>query len=222
MTRVKIGLIHTSNVLVPLFTELCNELMPHVETVNIADDVLIKDTMEHGALSTSVSNRLNGHIKEAEDAGVEAIMVTCSSLGPAVDASQKVTQVPLYRVDEAMADQAIAMGKRIGVIATVSTTLRPTAELIERRAQASGNQVEVVIGLCDGALEKLLSGDVDTHDRMVIQKLREMIPHVDVIVLAQASMARVIGQLEDDIRVPILSSPRLAIESLAKRMRESA
>ncbi len=219
---MRIGLIHTSDVLVPLFQQLCNELLPNVETVNISDDSLIKETMAIGRLTDSVSMWLQGHIRNAQQAGVDAIMVTCSSLGPAVEASAEYARVPLIRVDRAMADAAVALASRIGVIATVATTLRPTVELIERCAMAVGKPVQISTRLCDGALEMLLAGNLDQHDQLVMEKLVDLASTVDVVVLAQASMTRIISSLpENACKIPILSSPRLAIESLAKQIQKS-
>ncbi len=211
----KLTLIHTSPVLIPIFTELANELLPGIDVSHVADDWLIKQAIAQGSLSAGIVERLQQHIKEAEQGGAQAIMVTCSSMGPAIEASEAMTQVPLLRVDRAMADRAVALANRIGVIATVATTLQPTADLIQRRAAAIGKTVEITATLCDGALEKLLAGDVETHDRMVTEKLSELLAQVDVIVLAQASMARVANQLgERSGKVPVLSSPRLAMEAL--------
>lgn len=221
MKAKKIGFIHTSKVLIPQFTSLCSELMPHAEPLHVADDSLIKDAIAHGALNISIVERLQGHLREAERAGVEAIMVTCSSMGPAIEASQQVCRIPVLRVDEAMAELAVAMADRIGVIATVSTTLGPTVDLIERKSQANGRRVEVILGLCDGALVRLLAGEVETHDRMVTEKMLSLVNQVDLIVLAQASMARVASQWSpQQCPVPVLSSPRLAIEYLAKRFED--
>ncbi len=222
LVPMRIGLIHTSDVLVPLFEELCNELLPNVETVNISDDSLIKETMAIGKLTDAIANRLRGHIRNAQKAGVDAIMVTCSSLGPAVEASEEHAEVPLIRVDRAMADAAVALASRIGVIATVATTLGPTVELIERRAKAVGKRVQISTCLCDGALEMLLAGRMDQHDQLVMEKLVDLVSTVDVVVLAQASMTRILDSLpEDACKIPILSSPRLAIESLAKQIQKS-
>ncbi|MFO0942384.1 MAG: aspartate/glutamate racemase family protein [Pirellulales bacterium] len=191
--------------------------------MNISDRSLIRDTIANGGMNESVSNRLKDYIKQAETAGVDAIIVTCSSLGPAVEESQSAVSIPLIRVDSAMVNLAVKTGSRIGVLATVSTTLKPTVELIERRAKQSGKKVEVTSCLCHGALEKLLAGEVDEHDQMVIANLLGLISTVDVVVLAQASMARVIQCLpHSSCKIPILSSPRLAIESLAKQFRRTA
>ena len=115
-----------------------------------------------------------------------------------------------------MADKAAQSGRKIGVIATLPTTLAPTADLIRRRAAVAGAQIELTSRLCEGAFDALMSGDAAKHDAMVSSALKALSAQVDVIVLAQASMARVVDTLaEADRRVPILASPPLAIEYLA-------
>ena len=124
--------------------------------------------------------------------------------------------VPVLRVDQPMADKAVATGKRIGVIATLSTTLEPTADLISRRAVIAGKQIDLTSKLVEGAFEALMSGDGATHDAKVAAALKELSQQVDVIVLAQASMARVVDSLAAaDKRVPILASPGVAVDYLA-------
>lgn len=55
---------------------------------------------------------------------------------------------------------------------------------------------------------------MEAHDRIVREGLLSLMLDVDVIVLAQASMARVVDSLPDEERkVPILSSPKLGIEA---------
>jgi Asp/Glu/hydantoin racemase len=120
--------------------------------------------------------------------------------------------VPLVRIDEAMADEAVRIGSRIGVVATLASTLEPTAQLIERK----GDGITVTAHLCEGAFEALSAGDRDRHDELVREGLRAVLAGNDVVVLAQASMARVVDTLAEDERsVPILSSPRLAMERVA-------
>ena len=163
-----------------------------------------------------IARRVAGYLESAELAGADYIMVTCSSIGPAVEAAAKARGVPVLRVDQPMADKAVASGKRIGVIATLRTTLEPTADLISRRATAAGKEIELTSRLCEGAFEALMSGDPATHDVKVSATLKELSKQVDVIVLAQASMARVVETLKaEDKRVPILASPSIAMEYLA-------
>jgi len=216
MKRKKLGLLHTSATLVPVFGQLCKDKLPNVEVFNIVDDSLVKGIREVGSLTATISQRVASYLESAELAGADYIIVTCSSIGPAVEAGAKLRGVPVLRVDQPMADKAVATGKRIGVIATLSTTLEPTADLIQRRAALAGKQIELTSRLVEGAFEALMAGDGTTHDAKVAAALKELSQQVDVIVLAQASMARVVDSLAAaDKRVPILASPGIAVDYLA-------
>jgi Asp/Glu/hydantoin racemase len=216
MNNTRLGLVHTSATLVPVFAALCKEKLPNVDVFNITDDSLVKGIREAGSLTATISRRVANYLESAELAGADYIMVTCSSIGPAVEAGAKLMGVPVLRVDQPMADTAVAAGKKIGVIATLSTTLEPTADLIQRRAVMAGKQIEMTSKLVDGAFEALMAGDGATHDARVTAALKELSQQVDVIVLAQASMARVVDALAaDDKRVPIFASPGIAVDYLA-------
>jgi Asp/Glu/hydantoin racemase len=216
MTRKKLGLVHTSATLVPIFEQLCKAHLPGVSVFNIVDDSLIKDVISHCELRPETAARVARQITAAEDAGAEYIMVTCSSIGPAVEAAAERASVPVLRVDQPMADRAVNTAHRIAVVATLPTTLEPTADLIRRRAAAASKEIALTSKLCEGAFDALMSGDAATHDAEVAAALREAATQADVIVLAQASMARVVETLpESDRRVPILASPPIAVEYLA-------
>jgi len=216
MEKSKLGLLHTSATLVPIFERLCKEELPGVAVFNLVDDSLIKDVIAHGQLRPITARRVVQHVAAAEDAGADFIMVTCSSIGAAVETAATLASVPVLRVDQPMADRAVAMAPRIGVIATLPTTLEPTADLIRRRAAAAGRAINLTARLCEGAFDALMSGDAAQHDAMVAAALRELATQVDVVALAQASMARVVDTLAaEDRRVPILASPPLAVEYLS-------
>jgi hypothetical protein len=109
------------------------------------------------------------------------------------------------------------------VIATLGSTLRPTADVVHRRAHEllrDETELHIVTRLVDRAFTALKAGDIEAHDAAVRGALRELIPQVDVIVLAQASMARVAGTLEADEAggTPILASPRLGVERAVEQL----
>jgi Asp/Glu/hydantoin racemase len=216
MSRHKLGLLHTSATLVPIFEQLCKAKLPGISVFNLVDDSLIKDVIAHGELRPQTARRVAHHIAAAEDAGAKYILVTCSSIGAAVETAANLASVPVLRVDQPMADHAVSTARRIGVIATLPTTLEPTADLLRRRAALAGKSVELTTRLCQGAFDALMSGDPATHDALVGAALGELSTQVDVIALAQASMARVVdGLASENRRVPILASPPLAVNYLA-------
>jgi Asp/Glu/hydantoin racemase len=211
-----LGLIHTSATLIPVFQQLCKEYLPGVNTFNIVDDSLVRNIRERGEVTPAIYKRVADYVASAEDSGADFILVTCSSIGAPIEAAAEKAGVPVLRVDQPMADLAVQTGKRIGVIATLSTTLQPTSNLVERRAALAGKEIELTSVVVDGAFEALMSGDASKHDTLVADALRKLSTQVNVILLAQASMARVVDTLsEEDKRVPIVASPPNAIKYIA-------
>src|SRR5262249_49296619 len=111
----RIVMIHTVHSLPGSFGALCDELLPGVEVEHVGDEGLLKDTLAAGQLTEDVRRRFAGHAERALASNPDAVVLTCSSVGPAADGTA------VHRIDAAMADRAVAMGSRIGVAATVPT-----------------------------------------------------------------------------------------------------
>jgi len=94
-------------------------------------------------LTSSIVRRLSAHVVLAREGGADLIMVTCSSTSPGVDVARKLVDVPVLKIDDAMAEKAVEMGESIGVLATVKTTLIPSAELIKSKARIRGKSVSI-------------------------------------------------------------------------------
>jgi Asp/Glu/hydantoin racemase len=213
----RVAFVNTVYTLPAVFKALTNELAPQLDIFNIVDERLLQNTIRSGELTKPTILRLVQYLSMAQQAGADIVMVTCSSIGPAADIGRSLVDIPVLRVDEAMAERALEYGPRIGVAATLATTLKPTADLIQRKASEAGKQVTIVSKVCKGAFEALGAGDTSRHDCLVAEGLKELMSQVDVIVLAQASMARIVDALPDSEKtMPIFSSPRLAVERLAK------
>lgn len=213
----KLALIHTSPSLTPLFTSLCAKWLPEVTIFHMVDESLIKNTIAAGHLEKITTRRVIAQIESARLAGADAVLVTCSSIGAAVTLAASIFDFPVLRVDDAMAERAVTLGHRLGVLATLRTTLAPTSALV--RSKANGHDVTILDRLIEGAFDAVMAGDGATHDKLVRSALTELIPQVDCIVLAQASMARVLSTMEpSELTVPVLSSPELAVQRVAEVM----
>jgi Asp/Glu/hydantoin racemase len=205
-------MIHTVAGLIPVFDSLARLHFADWTTFNMLDESLLRTTIREGHLSQVTMRRLVGMVWSAVDAGASAVVVTCSSLGPAVEAARPICPVPLFRIDDGMARAAVAAGRRIGVLATLDTTLEPTTALIRQTAAQHAADVTVVSQVSEGAFALLQGGDAAGHDARVANSLRAMAPEVDVIVLAQASMARALEAVRADLgATPVLTSPELGM-----------
>lgn len=214
-----LALLHTTPVTVASMKELAAKLAPDVRVVNILDDSLLTDAIAAGGVTEAVKGRLENYIEQAQNTGADAIMCCCSSVGEVVDGARLQTSVPLLRIDRPMAQEAVKLGRKIGVMATVKTTLEPTARLVASEAKAAGKEVEIKTVLVEGAFDALQRGDGAEYDRRVVVALEQLLDEVDVVVLAQASMARLLGNLAETPKVPVLSSPNSGLSAALEALR---
>ena len=96
------------------------------------------------------------------------------------------------------------------------------ADAVLAEASRAGKQLQTELILVEDALDALRSGDLPTHDRLIAKAASELIPRADAVMLAQASMARAIDAIPPDQRAKVLSSPHLALASLAALFRPAA
>ncbi|WP_345814737.1 aspartate/glutamate racemase family protein [Paraburkholderia sp. PREW-6R] len=217
----KIVVVHTGPVTVEPLKAQFAEQMPDARVVNIVDDSLLADVRAAGRLTPEVTRRLYAYMSSAHDMGADIILNACSSVGEATDVLRGLIGTPIVKVDEAMAEAASALGARIGVVATVSTTLEPTVRLIRRKAAEKGREVDVTECIAQGAFDALLAGDAARHDDILTRAIIELAGHVDVIVLAQVSMARLVAAL-GSLPVPVLSSPQSGVAAVRRALTGAA
>ncbi|WGD30105.1 aspartate/glutamate racemase family protein [Ancylobacter sp. WKF20] len=207
-TTHRLALLHTVPALAPALRPRLEAALPGWSFTDIVDESLLAETIREGRLTEATRARLGQHLSAASGQA-DAILVTCSTLGEAVDALAPRISVPVFRIDRGMAEAAVQRARRIGVLATLPTTLGPTGRLI----RDAGRSVEVTEHLCEGAFARLAAGDRAGHDAMVQAGFAALAPQVDLVVLAQASMANALAGHEGD--VPVLTSPAPGIAAVA-------
>jgi len=204
--------IHTVPPLLPVFAQLGAELLPGVKVFHILDEPMLERVKRRGGLADADGERLAQHVAGAAAIGADVALVTCSTISPVVDMIRSSVPIPVLKIDETMIREAVGLGNRVGVIATAPTTLEPTRWLLEAEAVRQGKTLTTELVLVDGAIAALFAGDGETHDRLVSRAALELAARSDVVVLAQASMARALAVMPEEQRpAPILSSPHLAL-----------
>lgn len=203
--------VYTGQGLADPLKKVFNELLPDCRLVNIIDDSLINDVVQAGEVTSLVSGRLLNYYQNAAELGADVILNTCSSVGEVVDRARPFVSVPIVKIDEQMAQEAVSRYSRIGVIATLPTTLHPTMTLLRSQAEATGKSIELVDGLAKGAYDALVSGMPEEHDRLITETAASIASSVDAIVLAQGSMARMEAALKEKTGKPVYTSPYLGV-----------
>jgi Asp/Glu/hydantoin racemase len=220
MKATKLAIIHTSPATVEPLKALAQEMIPGCTVINFVDDSILPQLIENGGNVEAVAARLTQYARNAAEAGADVILEACSSVGEVVAQMREAVDIPVVRIDDALAEEAVRQGRRIGVAATLATTLQPTLRLIQQKAADVGKEIELQSILVSEAFQRLAAGDTEGHDEILGAALLDLVHAVDVVVLAQASMARVLPQLPAELQGKFLTSPRLGMARVAAAVGE--
>ncbi len=213
---MKIGLVYTG--VTPELIELVEcevkKYLPEdVQLLNYKDPSIIAEVVENNYVTSSPAARLITMYMKAVQDGADAILNICSSVGEVADASQDLAKyigVPIVRIDEEMCREAVKLGKRIGVMATLSSTLVPTKNTIVRLAREMNKQVELIDVLVEGGFGL----NQEDFKQLMTEYAGKVSDKVDVILFAQGSMAYCEEYIRDKYNKIVLSSPRFGAAAL--------
>ncbi len=222
-SKRKVAFIHTSPAAIGPLMQFYTEAAPELEITNLLDDGLLR--LLSANKQSIAQNRLAEMIKTAvETYGAELAMITCSSVSKEMaEQLNNDFALPVLKIDYPMALEAVNAGKRIGVAATFSPTLVPTTKLLSEAAIEAGTNIEIIQEVSPEAYQALLANDYQKHDELllaVIERLEQQ--KLDVIVLAQVSMARILPQLNGRIKVPVLSSLHTSLKAIREARSEKS
>ena len=213
---MKVALVYTSTTpeLIELVEKEVGDVLPReTEVASYQDPSILAEVRDAGYVTAPPAARLVGMYMTAVSEGADAILNLCSSVGEVADAAQDIaryTGIPIVRVDEEMCREAVRQGKRIGVMATLPTTLTPTKNTLLRVAREMNRQVELVDALVDGGFGL----DQEQFKALMSEYAGTIADKVDVILFAQGSMAYCEEYIHEKYGKVVLSSPRFGAAAL--------
>ncbi len=196
--------------------------MPGVRVEFITDSTLLTDVRAAGGPNRAVIDRMTLYAKAAEISGADLIVNSCSTVGEVADIYAKAVGIPVMKIDEPMAAEAVSLGSKIALIATVETTLGPSQRLIERTGIGKGKKMECKQFLQNAAWDALQAGRPEEHNRILLSNIRSLdTMGFDAIVMAQVSMRALLPELTD-LSTPVLCSFYSGYSAVAERLNEIA
>ncbi|MCM0649653.1 aspartate/glutamate racemase family protein [Clostridium swellfunianum] len=216
----KLAVIHTTPVTIGVLMNIASELNIDCEIVNVLDDSILPEINSIGYIPEDVKYRFNNYLVNAATLKPDAILCACSSIGELVDLGKDLVKVPVLRIDEPMAKIAVESGNKIGVAATLASTLGPTSSLVLNKAKEAGKEVRIDKLLIEGVGSLLNEGKEEEYDKIVSQKLIELLRSNDIVVLAQASMARAVKLIPEELKEKFLISPYTGMEAVKRVLGE--
>jgi len=207
----RIALVHAVKVAIAPVEDAFRRHWPEAELINLLDDSLSRDRNREGALTPQLTRRIAALAEYGIGAGAQAVLYTCSAFGDAIEAVKRERKVPVLRPNEAMLEEALRHGRRIGMLATFA----PTVPALETELRQLDPQINIKSVCVPEAMTALDAGDGATHDRLLALAAPQL-GVCDVVILAQFSMAGAREAVAKAVSCPVLTSP----DSAVLRLRE--
>lgn len=218
--KVQVGVVYTSTteeLIADVNREIAAQIGGDVVVKNYQDPDILAEVRQNGHVTTAPAAKLVSMFMQAALDGADAILNVCSSVGEVADAAEEIGKyigVPIVRIDKEMCCAAVRAGSRIGVLATLPTTLTPTKNTLKYVAREANKDIVLVDGLIDGAF----GIDQDQFKKMLSDKAKEIADQVDVIVLCQGSMAYAEDAVSAASGHPVFSSPKFGAAALKEAL----
>jgi Asp/Glu/hydantoin racemase len=209
----RIAIVHAVHEAIAPMAEAFARAWPRAETFNLVDDSLSVDVARDGGITPAMTRRFVTLTRYAASTGARAVQFTCSAFNACIEEARTSVDIPVLKPDEAMIENALTYGPRLGVVVTFGPSIASITEQVSSRAVAMGVLPQLDVRLAQGALDALRGGDADTHDRLIAEAAAGL-HDCDVVMLGQYSMARAASAVTIRGGVPVLTGPRAAVDRL--------
>ena len=202
----KIAILHTiQSVVLPFRDRLhaANSTGEKLVIYNTLDEFLSTNS-SNSSLTLENLNRLFLILKAMELEEPDLIVCTCTTMSPEIDGLRNLISTPIIVIDDALCEKAVHSSSKIAVLASVSGLVEPTKEKLISLAKNTGKTVDLSVYLCEEAMAALKNGDMDIHDR-IIMDMAATINGQEVVILPQASMDHLSKMIEQTCGMPTLS-----------------
>jgi Asp/Glu/hydantoin racemase len=221
MDQPRIALIHATPVAIEPIRAAFASGWPQARTSNLLDDSLSADLAAEGCLNERMIRRFVDLARYCAECGANAILFTCSAFGPAIEAARQSVAIPVLKPNEAMFDEALEAGNKVGLLSTFEPSIASMVREFEDEAARRSARISIRAYNVPEAMAALQRGDAGAHDRLIAQACGQF-RDCDVLMLAQFSMARAADCLPRSPGQRLLTSPHSAVARLKRDLAQYA
>lgn len=215
---MKITCVHTGageGIFGVLERAIKKELHTSYQISHMTNPAIIAEVAAENRVTPRAAADLMRMYMAAADSGADIILNVCSSVGRVADTARpafELAGVRLMRIDRRMCETVVQKYSRIGVVATLRSTLDPSCELVRECAEKAGKEVRVQEFLADGAFGL----NQEQLEKLIIQAIEPGVGQVEVLVFAQASMSDCVPAVTERFGLPVYASPAFGAQELAE------
>ncbi|MGI6084229.1 MAG: aspartate/glutamate racemase family protein [Acetivibrionales bacterium] len=207
LSKKTLGIIHASHITIAAMKPYLERYLPEVQVMHLCDDTIQRDNIKAGVGVIPKVNyfKFAQYAHNLEEAGVDLILLACSTFNYAAELARPMINVPIAQIDRPMMEKAVRTGKRIGLLATLETTVPSSERLLDIAASEAGVTIQRKTLLCREAFEEYTKGNIERHNEILIKAVDTLSQEVDCIVMAQLSMSALAPYLKET-KVPVYNS----------------
>jgi len=207
LSNKTLGIIHASHLTIAAVRPFIDRYIPDVSVMHLCDDTFQRDNIAAGVGVIPKRNyaKFTQYAHNLEEADIDLILLACSTFNFAAELARPMINTQIMQIDRPMMELAVQTGARIGMLATLATTVPSSERLLQIAAREAGKTIACDTVLCSEAFEEYSRGNVDKHNEILFEAIDKLSGRVDCIVMAQLSMSALAPHLKDT-KVPVINS----------------
>jgi aspartate/glutamate racemase len=218
-SKKTLGIIHAVNLTIGAMQPFLKRYIPDIEVVHLCDDTIQRDNIRAGVGVIPKVNyfKFAQYAHNLEEAGVDMILLACSTFNYSAELARPMIDIPIMQIDRPMMEMAVCQGPRVGLLATLATTVPSSERLLGIVAAEQKKHVEITTVLREEAFRAIQKGDTETHNSILLEEIEKLSGKVDSIVMAQLSMSALEPYLPQT-RVPVYNSGTTGFERVRQML----
>jgi len=195
--------------------------IPEAAVMHLCDDTIQRDNIAAGPGIIPKVNyfKFSQYARNMEEAGVDMILLACSTFNFAAELARPMISLPIAQIDRPMMEAAVKTGKRIGLLATLSTTVPSSERLLKIAANEAGKDIDCRTVLCGEAFAEYSKGNIQKHNEILLAAIDKLSKEADCIVMAQLSMSALAPELKNTA-VPVYNSGETGFARVREMLEE--
>ena len=134
LSEKTLGIIHASHITIKAMEPYIERYIPEVQIMHLCDDTIQRDNIRAGAGVIPKVNyyKFAQYAHNLEEAGADLILLACSTFNYAAELGRPLVDTPIAQIDRPMMELAVKNGRKIGLLATLATTVPSSERLLSR------------------------------------------------------------------------------------------
>ena len=221
LSEKTLGIIHASHITIKAMEPYIERYIPEVQIMHLCDDTIQRDNIRAGAGVIPKVNyyKFAQYAHNLEEAGADLILLACPTFNYAAELGRPLVDTPIAQIDRPMMELAVKNGRKIGLLATLATTVPSSERLLDIAAAEAKASIERKTVLCPEAFEAYSRGDIARHNEILVDAVDKLSKEVDCIVMAQLSMSALAPDLKDTA-VPVYNSGETGFQRVRQMLEQ--